>query len=113
MARGRRPFCVFLAGETVPDSRDLIKPADDLHIVYFDQHRQKTARAISPCARLSRQMGILSTISGQIMLMDGVKRFLFSTRSSRYAFRKIIRRREGADLDCPSYAPAGRRLPAR
>jgi len=75
---GKTTLLKMLAGQIAPD-QGTIKTADDLKLVYFDQHREK----IPPQTTLKRALAPLSdTVNyrGQSIHVNGwAKRFLFST----------------------------------
>jgi ABC transport system ATP-binding/permease protein len=74
---GKTTLLKMLAGETTPD-QGTIKKADDLKIVYFDQHRLQLPSHITLREALSPN-GDFVTFQGQKIHVNGwCKRFLFS-----------------------------------
>lgn len=74
---GKTTLLRLLAGEIAADS-GTIKQADDLQIVYFDQHRQKLSDSISLRQALSPHGDFVDYRGQKIHVNGWCKRFLFS-----------------------------------
>ncbi len=74
---GKTTLLRLLAGETLPDSGTL-KQADDLKIVYFDQHRQKLPGHFTLRQALSPNGDFVDYRGQKIHVNGWCKRFLFS-----------------------------------
>lgn len=74
---GKTTLLRILAGEMQPTS-GTIKPADDLKIVYFDQHRNKLAPETSLKDALSPEGDYVNFQGRQVHVSGFCKRFLFS-----------------------------------
>jgi ATP-binding cassette subfamily F protein uup len=74
---GKTTLLKLIAGEATPDQGTL-KPADDLKIVYFDQHRMQLPDHLTLRQALSPK-GDFVSFRGQMVHVNGwCKRFLFS-----------------------------------
>lgn len=74
---GKTTLLRLLAGEIAPD-KGTIKYADDLKIVYFDQHRQKLSPQATLKEALSPNSDIVTYRGQSIHVNSWAKRFLFS-----------------------------------
>ena len=74
---GKTTLLRLLAGEISPD-QGTIKRADDLHIVYFDQHRAQLPSGITLKEALSPRGDYVTFHGRQIHVNGWCKRFLFS-----------------------------------
>lgn len=85
---GKTTLLRLIAGEIAPDM-GTIKPADDLKIVYFDQHRTKLPGNLTLRAALSPN-GDYVTFRGEPVHVNGwCKRFLFTPDSLDMPLEKL------------------------